>query len=135
MASSTHMAQRPVSSCVLHPWRARRDTPSLRARLPLAPIAHSNTKLITIRRGEGGEERRGGPLWSPASCSRCSPVGERDHTPQHRAAIKDFPTSTQPLSPLLIIRPPVSLPGFNHTVEWNLGNPGPLQQPCQDFLH
>src|SRR5216684_3859760 len=38
-------------------------------------------KLIDIRRGEGGEERRGGPLWSPASCSLCSHVEERDYTP------------------------------------------------------
>ncbi len=37
-------------------------------------VAHPvgpNTKLINIRRGEGGEGRRGGPLWSPASCSLC----------------------------------------------------------------
>src|SRR5258708_38549873 len=30
----------------------------------------------------------------------------------HRAAIKTLLTSTQPLSPLRIIRPPVSLPGL-----------------------
>src|SRR6266851_9398198 len=40
-----------------------------------------NRKLINIRRGEGGGERRGGPLWSPASCSLGSSVGERAHTP------------------------------------------------------
>src|SRR5258708_34286702 len=34
-----------------------------------------NKKLLTIRRGEGGEERQGGPLWSPASWSLCSPDG------------------------------------------------------------
>src|SRR5260370_42194920 len=95
MASSTHMAQRPVSSCVLHHWLGRRDTPSLRARLPLAPIAHSNTKLITIRRGEGGEERRGGALCWAAASSPCSPVGVGGHTPPHPGAIKDVPPSTQ----------------------------------------
>src|SRR5712691_6208620 len=26
------------------------------------------------------------------------------------------------------------LPGFNDTVEWNLGNPGPLRRGCQEFL-
>src|SRR6266436_8388240 len=39
-----------------------------------------NTKLINIRRGEGGGAGKGGPLWSPASCSLCSSVGQRDHT-------------------------------------------------------
>ena len=34
-----------------------------------------NRKLINIRRGEGWEGRLGGPLWSPASCSLGSPVG------------------------------------------------------------
>src|SRR5260370_27392069 len=34
-----------------------------------------NKKLLTIRRGEGGEERQGGPLRSPASWSLCSPDG------------------------------------------------------------
>jgi len=32
--------------------------------------------------------------------------------PQHRATIKALPTSTQPPSPLRIIRPAVSLPGW-----------------------
>ncbi len=32
-----------------------------------------------IRRGEGGGVGKGGPLWSPASCSLCSLVGEHDH--------------------------------------------------------
>ncbi len=32
----------------------------------IAPNRHqSNEKLINIRRGEGGEVRKGGPLWSP----------------------------------------------------------------------
>src|SRR5260370_25304352 len=99
MASSTHMAQRPVSSCVLHHWLDRRDTPSLRARLPLAPIAHSNTKLITIRRGEGGEERRGGAFLSPPSSFPFSPVGERDPHPPHPAARNDLPPPTPPPPP------------------------------------
>src|SRR5260370_15005615 len=94
MASSTHMAQRPVSSCVLHHWLDRRDTPSLRARLPLAPIAHSNTKLITIRRGEGGEERRGGPFLSPPAPFPFSPLGGTAPTPPPPAAPKDLPPST-----------------------------------------
>src|SRR6266446_7970489 len=34
-----------------------------------------NKKLIAFRRGEGGEERQGGPLRSPASWSLCSPDG------------------------------------------------------------
>ena len=58
-----------------------------------------NTKLIDIRRGEGGEERRGGPLWSPASYCLCSPVGKRHHTPapgDHKGPL--FPTP--PPSPL-----------------------------------
>src|SRR6266852_3850686 len=38
-------------------------------------------KPINFFGGEGGVGRRGGPLWSPASCSLYSPVGERDHTP------------------------------------------------------
>src|SRR6266481_1133258 len=43
---------------------------------PCAPNRHQpNEKPITVRRGEGGEERRGGPLWSPASWSLCSPAG------------------------------------------------------------
>src|SRR5216683_1796886 len=69
-------------------------------------------KLLTIRRGEGGEEWRGGPLWSPASCSLCLHVGGTRSHPRHRATIKAHSTSTQPPSPLRIIRPPVSLPGF-----------------------
>ncbi len=32
----------------------------------IAPNRHrSNEKLINIRRGEGGEAGKGGPLWSP----------------------------------------------------------------------
>ena len=54
-------------------------------------------KPITFRRGEGGEERLGGPLWSP--------VLEKNHLPEHveeqRATIKALPTSTRPPSPLL----------------------------------
>src|SRR5260370_41904562 len=39
-----------------------------------SPNRHQpNEKPIKFRRGEGGEEWRGGPLWSPASCSLCSP--------------------------------------------------------------
>src|SRR5260370_355804 len=34
-----------------------------------------NKKLLTIRRGEGGEERQGGPLWAPASWALFSPAG------------------------------------------------------------
>src|SRR5216684_5256658 len=71
-----------------------------------------NTKLINIRRGEGGEAGKGGPLWSPASCSLCSPMGATLSHPHHRATIKAHSTSTQPPSPLRIIRPPVSLPGL-----------------------
>src|SRR5258708_18801394 len=37
--------------------------------------------------------------------------GTRSH-PHHRATIKALLTSTQPLSPLRIIQPPVSLPGL-----------------------
>src|SRR6266478_3029241 len=55
-----------------------------------------NEKLINIRRGEGGEEWRGGPLWSPASCSLCSPVGERAHTTtpgHHRVVLANASTT------------------------------------------
>jgi len=35
----------------------------------MGPNRHQpNEKRIGIRRGEGGEEWRGGPLWSPALC-------------------------------------------------------------------
>ena len=49
---------------------------------------------LTYRRGEGGEERLGGPLWSPAL--------EEKHLPEHieeqRATIKALPTSTRTLA-------------------------------------
>src|SRR5713226_3945147 len=71
-----------------------------------------NEKPINLRRGEGGGAGKGGPLWSPASCSLCSPVGGTRSHRHHRATIKALPTPTQPPSPLQIIRPPVSLPGL-----------------------
>src|SRR6266436_6768359 len=37
------------------------------------PAHARNICPIKFCRSEGGEERRGGPLWSPASCSLCSP--------------------------------------------------------------
>src|SRR5216683_3468589 len=48
--------------------------------LQLRQVYHLNVNIIQ-HPGEGGEERRGGPLWSPASCSLCSPVGQRAHAP------------------------------------------------------
>src|SRR5260221_5769442 len=44
------------------------------------PVHARNICPIKFCRGESGGEWLGGPLWSPASCSLCSPVGERDHT-------------------------------------------------------
>jgi poly(A) polymerase len=59
-------------------------------------LVSNQEKPITSRRGEGGEERLGGPLWSPAE--------RGNHQPQHvedqRATIKALPTSTQLPSPL-----------------------------------
>src|SRR6266404_7638279 len=52
-------------------------------------------KLLTIRRGEGGEERRGGPLRSPASWSVCSRAGKASTPPppgDHKGP--PFPTSS-----------------------------------------
>ncbi len=49
----------------------------------IGPHTHQpQDKLINIRRGEGGAERRGGPSWSPASCSLSSHLGgTRSHLP------------------------------------------------------
>ena len=60
-----------------------------------------------IRRGEGGDGRLGGPLWSPASASRASPItpsGNRrrdggPHSPPD-CVHKGPPRSSQPPSPL-----------------------------------
>src|SRR5260221_14784797 len=45
---------------------------------PLTRVGFLETSS-PVRRGEGGGVGKGGPLWSPASCSLCSPVGQRDH--------------------------------------------------------
>ena len=59
-------------------------------------LESNQAKPIRFRRGEGGEERLGGPLWSPS--------GRGDHqqeqVEEQRATIKALPTSTQPPSPL-----------------------------------
>src|SRR5260370_3884762 len=49
---------------------------------PARPSQYASTeeKPIKFRRGEGGGVGKGGPCWSPASCSRCSPVRQRAHT-------------------------------------------------------
>src|SRR5215470_9028705 len=57
-------------------------------------------KPITVRRGEGGEERRGGPLWSPVVAC-LFPLRERIVPPQ-RATIrpcKDTPYLSCPSQP------------------------------------
>src|SRR6266446_2582465 len=46
------------------------------SRPTLAIFVQSNS--VGARVDDAG---KGGPLWSPASWSLCSPVGERDHTP------------------------------------------------------
>src|SRR6266446_5824057 len=59
----------------------------------------SNEKPINLRRGEGGGVGKGGPLWSPASCSLCSPVRECDHTPppgDHKGPPHIRPTALAP---------------------------------------
>src|SRR6266478_5157597 len=69
--------------------------------------------------GEGGGVGKGkkdtGYLYKALMVARVLfPVltcGATRSCPQHRATIKALLTSTQPLSPLRIIRPPVSLPG------------------------
>src|SRR6266436_2949974 len=58
----------------------------------------SNEKPINLRRGEGGGVGKGGPLWSPASCSLCLHGGGTRSHPRHRATIKVLPTSTHPPS-------------------------------------
>ena len=63
-----------------------------------------NRKLLTIRRGEGGGERRGGPLWSPASCSLCLPMEERAHTP-------GTGRPSRPSRPRIIHPRPYGIPG------------------------
>ncbi|HWZ19573.1 MAG TPA: hypothetical protein VNW73_12320 [Ktedonobacteraceae bacterium] len=54
------------------------QNPSYFVKLHYRPkYASPHEKLIIIRRGEGGEERLGGPLWSPAGwgcASRTSPI-------------------------------------------------------------
>ncbi len=59
-------------------------------------LESNQEKPITSRRGEGGEERQGGPLWSPAEGENHQP----EHVEEQRATIKALPTSTQPPSPL-----------------------------------
>src|SRR4051812_19361186 len=54
-------------------------------------------KPITIRRGEGGGEWMGGPLWSPA---RRGMQAARAGHPGHRATIKAHPPTLHPPSPL-----------------------------------
>src|SRR6266851_3084364 len=47
------------------------------------PLMQRDVNIVadrfSIRRGEGGGVGKGGPLWSPASWSLCSPVGQCDH--------------------------------------------------------
>src|SRR5438309_11886396 len=50
-------------------------------------------KPITIRRGEGGGEWMGGPLWSPA---RRGMQAARAGHPGHRATIKAHPPTPHP---------------------------------------
>src|SRR6266446_4711174 len=47
---------------------------------PLTRVGFLETSS-PVRRGEGGGGGKGGPLWAPASCSLCSPVGQRGHAP------------------------------------------------------
>src|SRR5260221_4103239 len=77
---------------------------------PLTRVGFLETSS-PVRRGEGGGVGKGGPLWSPASCSLCSPIGEHDHTPipgDHKGPLHPSP----PLSPLRIIRPPAVFPSL-----------------------
>ena len=65
------------------------------ARLIALNRHQSNEKLITIRRGEGGGGRRGGPLWSPVSLATllrgwCSKDAERDDRRPTRPTNPDF---------------------------------------------
>jgi len=73
-------------------WQMRERVQCGRARTR-GPTRHQpNEKPINVSRGEGGEERWGGPLWSPASCSLCfHGGGTRSHS-QHRATIKALPS-------------------------------------------
>ncbi len=59
-------------------------------------LASNQAKPIASRRGEGAEERLGGPLWSPAEGGD----HQQEHVEEQRATIKALPTSTQPPSPL-----------------------------------
>src|ERR1700680_4931393 len=60
-----------------------------------APNRHQpKNKLITVRRGERGWAGRGGPLWSPASCSFVSPVRETDPPPHPAGDHKGPPNPT-----------------------------------------
>src|SRR5438045_8683383 len=36
--------------------------------------------------------------------------------------------------PSMVVLSSTDLPGFNDTVKWNLGNPGPLRRGCQELL-
>jgi hypothetical protein len=58
----------------------------------------SKDKPIKCCRGEGGEERRGGPLWSPAV--RVDATGPEQVIEGGRATMKALPTSIPPPSPL-----------------------------------
>jgi putative nucleotidyltransferase with HDIG domain len=53
-------------------------------------------KPTAFRRGEGGVDRMGGPLWSPAAGDNY----QKERIEEQRATIKAHPRSTQPPSPL-----------------------------------
>jgi len=97
------------------------------------PASHQpNEKPINIRRGEGGGEGKGGPLGSPASCSLCSPVGERDHpspSGDHQGPPHLHPTALAPTDrPASSLSSGLSLiPGGGPQGQEGLGNPLPLQ--------
>src|SRR6266851_2493519 len=95
-------ANRPVSS---PPGQAQ--GPLIHPTPPLVPTGCIQDAGRTFPDAVGTIHRE------PASCSLCSPVGQRDHTPpQHRATIKALPSPHHPPSPLRITRPPTYLPGL-----------------------
>src|SRR5713101_294207 len=95
-------ANRPVSS---PPGQAQ--GPLIHPTPPLVPTGCIQDAGRTFPDAVGTIHRE------PASCSLCSPVGQRDPSPpQHRATIKALPSPHHPPSPLRITRPPTYLPGL-----------------------
>src|SRR2546430_13984618 len=62
------------------------------------PQSRSQAGGRAIRRGEGGGEWMGGPLWSPVAGGRSMTQGQTGVG--ERATIKAHPTTLQPPSPL-----------------------------------